>query len=253
MKNSDQWRPSKFTWKNGKLRGSRNAAELQLSSRLVADIVANYYQRYLTRYATGKLIDLGCGRVPFYGLYKDHVDSITCVDWENSVHQNPFLDLTCDLTQPLPFSDESFDTILLSDVLEHIPEPENLWKEMQRILRPEGRIILNVPFFYKLHEIPHDYLRYTEFALRRFAERNRLKVVLLTPMGGIPEVVSDLMAKLFYKIPFAGSILAMAVQSMCNLFIRTGPGRRISNKTAPQFPMGYFMVTMKVADGTHLD
>lgn len=245
MKNSDQWRPSKFTWKKGKLHGSRNTAELQLSSRLVADIVASYYQRYLTHYATGKLIDLGCGRVPFYGLYKDRVDSVTCVDWENSVHQNPFLDLTCDLTQPLPFPDGSFDTILLSDVLEHIPEPENLWREMQRILRPEGRIILNVPFFYKLHEIPHDYYRYTEFALRRFAAKCNLNVVVLEPMGGIPEIVADLSAKLSYKIPGAGKMLSVASQLICRLFLKTALGRKTSQKTSSQFPLGYFMVAMK--------
>jgi SAM-dependent methyltransferase len=40
------------------------------------------------------------------------------------------LDFECDLTKPLPFADGEFDTIILSDVLEHVPQPERLWSEI---------------------------------------------------------------------------------------------------------------------------
>ena len=76
----------------------------------------------------------------------------------------------------LPFGDSEFDTIILSDVLEHIPVPEHLWKEMARILSRNGKIIMNVPFYYCLHEAPHDCSRYTEFALRRFVEMSGLRL-----------------------------------------------------------------------------
>lgn len=249
MKNIQQWRPSKFIFRDGVLRGSRNPYDLQVSSRLVADIVASYYQKYLPAYAKGNLIDLGCGKIPLYAMYKDHVDSTTCVDWEHSVHQNPFLDQTCDLNETLPFPDKTFDTILLSDVLEHISEPVKLWYEMERILRPGGSLVLNVPFFYKLHEIPHDYFRYTEFALRKFAANCNLNIVVLEPMGGIPEIATDLLAKLFYKIPLAGKMLSVASQVMCRLFLKTAVGRKTSRKTSAQFPLGYFLVAVKQASG----
>lgn len=245
MRNIDQWRPSKFIFRKGKLIGSRNPTDLQVSSRLVADIVAHYYQLYLPHYAKGNLVDLGCGRVPLYGLYKDYIATATCVDWEYSVHQNPFLDQTCDLTDTLPFPNKSFDTVLLSDVLEHIAEPENLWREIERILRPGGHLILNVPFFYKLHETPHDYFRYTEYAIRRFAEKTGLEVVVLEGMGGIPEIVTDLLAKLSYKLPLIGPPLASALQSMCKILVKEGPLKKISRKTRAQFPLGYFFVGRK--------
>src|SRR5688572_16852316 len=135
MKNIDQWQPSKFIFKNDRLQGSRNPSDLNISSRLVADIVASHYQQYLKVYATGILVDLGCGKVPLYGAYKDHVKSNICVDWENTLHKNPFLDKSCNLNEKLPFGDQEFDTILLSDVLEHIYEPQLLWHEMERILK----------------------------------------------------------------------------------------------------------------------
>lgn len=245
MKHTEQWRPSKFTFSNGRLRGSRNPSDLQVSSRLVADIVASYYQKYLPKYAKGDLIDLGCGKVPLFQMYKDHVASVTCVDWENSMHKNPFLDQTCDLNDSLPFPDKSFDTILLSDVLEHISDPENLWREMGRIVRPGGMLIMNVPFYYKLHEIPYDFFRYTEYALRRFASKANFEIVVLEAMGGIPEIVTDLLSKLFFKVPLIGGALATVAQSFCSVIVKRGPGRKISDKTRAQFPLGYFLVAEK--------
>ena len=91
-----------------------------------------------------------------------------CVVLENTLHKSEYLDFECDMKKVLPFMDGELDTIILSDVLEQIPQPEHLWKEMSRILSIGGKIIMNVPFYYWLHEGPHDYYRYTEFALRRF-------------------------------------------------------------------------------------
>lgn len=245
MKNIDQWYPSKFIYKNGKLRGSRDPSELQIPSRLAADIVAHHYQEYLKLYASGNLADLGCGKVPLYAAYKDYVKSNTCVDWENTLNKNPFIDQHCDLNGSLPFGDQEFDTILLSDVLEHISEPENLWLEMGRILKPGGNLILNVPFFYKIHEIPHDYYRYTEFALRRFAKNGGFRIVLLKPMGGIPEILADLTAKTIVNLPVMGKVLAEIIQRIARVFVKTGFGRRLSEKTSVQYPLGYFMVLEK--------
>ena len=50
---------------------------------------------------------------------------VQCIDWANSLHGSDYLDKVCDLTGTIPYPDGSFDTILLSDVLEHLPEPMN--------------------------------------------------------------------------------------------------------------------------------
>jgi SAM-dependent methyltransferase len=245
MKNIDQWYPSKFIYKNGKLKGSRNSVELQIPSRLLADIVADHYHQYLKYHATGKLIDLGCGKVPLYEAYKGLVDLNICVDWENTFHKNPFIDKTCDLNDRLPFDDGEFDTVLLSDVLEHIATPETLWNEMSRILRPRGKLILNVPFYYKIHEMPHDYYRYTEFALRRFAINNGFHVLLLKPMGGVPEIMTDLAAKMLVNVPLVGKVSAMLIQYICQVFLNTRTGKKLSSKTGVHYPVGYFLVAEK--------
>lgn len=245
MKNRDRWQPTKFVYRRGKLVASRDRKELRVGSRLIANLTAGLYDKYLRQYAKGKLLDLGCGKVPLYVAYKDHVTDIICVDWENTEHRNEYLDIECDITKTLPFASEEFDTIILSDVLEHIPQPEHLWKEMSRILSPDGRIIMNVPFFYWLHARPHDYQRYTEFALRRFVDNSGLKLILIEPIGGSPEIVADIFAKHIQLIPLIGKCLAIAIQSITLLFVRTALGKMISRKTAEIFPLAYFLIAEK--------
>ena len=81
---------------------SPNPDDVAVSSRLIADIVASYYDTYIRGYACGKLPDLGCGKVPLFDAYRDFVTQNICVDWGNSLHENEYLDLECDLTRTLP-------------------------------------------------------------------------------------------------------------------------------------------------------
>ena len=246
MKNANQWTPSKFVLRNGRLLASRDPREVGVGSRLVADRVAGVYEAHLPAHARGRLVDLGCGRVPLYEAYKDLVSENVCVDWGNSLHKSEHLDFECDLCGRLPFQDGEFNTILLSDVLEHVSEPEHLWTEMARILKPGGKLLLNVPFCYGVHEAPHDFYRYTEFALRRFAEMSGFRTIVLQPIGGAPEVLMDILAKHLQSIPLLGRPLASALQAITQALVRAGPGRKISEKTARSHPLGYFMVVERI-------
>lgn len=245
MKNKEHWVPSKFVFRHGKLKASRNKTEVGPGSRLMADIIASLYETYIPQYARGKLIDLGCGKVPLYHVYKNYITDNICVDWKNTLHRNKYLDVECDLTQPLPFHDHEFDTIILSDVLEHIPQPDLLWEEMARIIKNDGIAFINVPYYYWLHEAPHDYYRYTEFALRRFAGMNGFTVLLLKPIGGTPEILTDILAKHLQTVPLAGNAISEFLQSLTMAFIKTGIGRKISDKTSSHFPLGYFLIVQK--------
>jgi SAM-dependent methyltransferase len=245
MKNEDRWTPSKYVRRGGVWRASLDAAEVGVGSRLIADAVVAMYAEHLPQRARGALADLGCGKAPLYALYRPHASAVTLIDGPGSLHANPHLDLVADLNLPLPLADASFDTLVLSDVLEHIAQPEVLWPEMARLLRPGGRLLLNVPFLYGIHEQPHDYARYTGFALQRFAQRNGLAVQLLVPIGGSAAVLADLLAKHVAVLPLAGPALAQGLQAMVAWLARTGPGGSMEARTAQSWPLGYFMVAAK--------
>jgi SAM-dependent methyltransferase len=244
MRDPGSWQPSKFVYRRGKLIASRDSAEVAVSSRLMVDQVARCYDANLRRHAKGRLVDLGCGTVPLYRAYADFVTDVTCVDLGGTAHAR-HLDAECDLNEPLPFADQSFDTIVLSDVLEHIARPELLWAEMARILASGGEILVNVPFYYWIHAGPYDFYRYTEFALRRFVESAGLELIQLDAIGGAPEVLADIVAKTFAAVPLVGRPVAVAVQWTAQTVSSTRIGERISSVTSKTMPFGYFLIARK--------
>lgn len=247
MNNEAQWQPSKYVLRGGRWRASHDRRQLGVGSRVVADAVVACYETHLPRYAQGRLVDLGCGRAPLYALYRPCVAQVTCVDWAHSLHDNPYLDRLVDLNATLPFADGSFDTVILSDVLEHVADPQLLWHEMARILAPGGHVLLNLPFLYRIHEAPHDYARYTGFALKRFAAACSLDVLELEPVGGSLAVMADLLGKHLEQGGAVGRMLAAGVARLATHGLRTGWGRRVEQSSSAAFPLGYFMVAGKPA------
>jgi SAM-dependent methyltransferase len=248
MQRADEWSESKYVQRSGHWIASRDTGEVHRGSRLMGDRIVALYAEYLPQYARGRLADLGCGKVPLYGIYRSLVDEVTCVDWPNSPHASMHIDQPVDLGGPLPFDDAAFDTVVLSDVLEHVPDPELLWRQIARVLAPGGHALVNLPFLYGIHEAPHDYGRYTEFALRRFAEQVGLEVRLLSPIGGSLHVLADMIAKHLERVRVVGAPLAFLVQGVVSSLDRTARGQRLSRRTSEHFTLGYFMVVRRPLD-----
>lgn len=243
MKREDLWTPSKYVRLNGRLRASRDPNIVGIGSRLNVDRLGALFEEHLPTHCCGDLLDLGCGAVPLFGLYRPYAKSVTCVDWEGSLHTNPHIDLCCDLSQPLPLPSSGFDTVILSDVLEHLPNPDLLWDEMQRILRPDGKLILSVPFYYWLHEEPHDYYRYTRHALERYCRLHDFHVLIIVEVGGAPEILADIVAKLSMRfLGRTGRFVAIAVQRISSILDASRRWREFSKRSAGSFPLGYFLV-----------
>lgn len=245
MRNADKWVAGKYVLRNGKLSAARNAKELAVGSRLIASLVAKHYEHGIPAHARGRLVDLGCGKAPLYGFYREFVVHSVTVDWPFGRHGDQYLDHECDLNQTLPFADGHFDTIILSDVLEHVAEPQRLCAEMARILAPGGSVLLNVPFLYHLHEKPHDYYRYTDEGLRHLLRESGLSIVELTPIGGSPEVLATFLAKHLARRSLLGKAMAVMLQDATLWFVRTRIGRRISVRSSGKWPLGYFVVARK--------
>jgi SAM-dependent methyltransferase len=62
--------------------------------------------------------------------------------------------------------DGRFDFIVFNQVMEHLPEPFLALKELNRVLKPGGKLIYSAPLFYEEHEQPYDFFRYTQFGVR---------------------------------------------------------------------------------------
>ena len=85
----------------------------------------------------GMTLELGGGS----GNLKEYFPDAVCSD----VSFVPWLDAVLD-AQKLPFKDESIDSIVLFDVLHHLMSPAQFFREAERVLKPEGRIVLMEPY-----------------------------------------------------------------------------------------------------------
>jgi len=248
VNNKLDWKESKYIFKGKHIFASSDARHLSPKSWLVANCIARCYQESFPLYCKGHLLDLGCGKVPYYKAYKDYVSECTCVDWPNSLHTNIHLDMEWDLNNRLPLDSGNYDTILMSDVLEHIYNPHQLLSECQRILKINGYLMMNVPYLYWIHEQPFDYYRYTKFALLRMAEDAGFHVCVLKEVGGGLEVFADLTAKCSAAIPLFGSVIGWLVQHSVWHFSRMRLGKALVNKSSKLVPLGYFCVFQKITN-----
>lgn len=147
------------------------------------------------KYAKGKLIDLGCGIKPYESVFKTFVDSYFGVDLVETASSNygelTKADLYVDICQT-GLKSESFDTVLSTQVLEHIYETKKYLAECYRLLKKGGFTIFTVPQSYECHAKPYDYYRFTEFSLKKRFEEEGFEVIELYPLEGAYAAIQQL-------------------------------------------------------------
>lgn len=128
---------------------------------------------------SGKVLDLGGTRNAEYHSFLQGTFDITTVNMDESASP----DLLHNLETPVPYPDESFDHVLLINVLEHIFEYRQLLREAVRIVRPGGSVVIVVPFLFPIHPSPSDYWRFSKQTLEKECVSAGLAIEILLPLG----------------------------------------------------------------------
>lgn len=232
--------------KNGKIKINHHKTQSILLNNLHVDLLLRS-----RKYIKGFLLDAGCGEKPYSLIYEDLVEKSIGCDVEYCIHEQTEVDVFATLDK-LPFENDTFDTILCTNVLEHVSESVKGFSELARVLKRNGYIIISVPFLYPLHEAPHDYYRYTVYGLKHQLERNSLEIVHFVPLGGIGMlllVYFHLFLCKFLKMKTAASLgcvlqeITYSIYKKCclNRIIKKGVEKELSKTISS----GYFVIAKK--------
>jgi SAM-dependent methyltransferase len=123
----------------------------------------------MARECRGRTLDAGSGRGAWRRAILAYADACDSVDLEPRGDDRPTW--TGDLMHMPQVPSAHYDTVVCHQVLEHLPDPGLALSELRRVLAPGGRLIISAPHLSRLHELPHDYFRYTPNGLRALLDR----------------------------------------------------------------------------------
>lgn len=150
----------------------------------------------------GKMLDFGCGTKPYKHLF-NHVSDYIGVDFEGggNVYEKKDVEFFYNGHQ-LPFDDHTFDSALATEVFEHIFNIDEILGEINRVLKPGGRLLLTCPFLWPEHEQPWDYARYSSFGIKALLEKHGFRVIKQGKTGNyIVGIYQLFVLFIYYLIP----------------------------------------------------
>lgn len=145
----------------------------------------------------GRLLDVGCGRRPYAELAIG-VQEYVGLDMPTTMHGTNRVDVLGSAVS-LPFDNCVFDSLVCTEVLEHVPEPALALQEFVRVMRPGGVMVLTVPLSEQLHEEPHDYYRFTRHSLQHLLQQCGLRIQTIYERGGAWLEISYRTSSLLYS------------------------------------------------------
>ena len=141
---------------------------------------------------SGKLLDFGCGSKPYESLFSNVTEYIG-LDFESEGHShtNEHIDVLYD-GKKIPFDNEHFDAVFSSEVFEHIFNIDEILPEINRVMKKGSKILITCPFVWPEHEVPVDYARYTQFALKHLLEKHGFTILSLDKSGDFTSAICQM-------------------------------------------------------------
>ena len=185
--------------------------KVALSKRFTRQGIDGFLRREL-RGVGGTVLDLGAGLRPFAGLLPGKTIAL-------DYRPRPDVDVLGDAHR-LPFSDATVDAIVCTEVFEHLLDPPAAARELMRVLKPGGKLVLTTRFCFPLHERPADHWRFTPYTLARlFAPLNPI----VLPQHSAYHTLLVLIVRLVMEPTRLNRVLSPPVLALCALLWEIEP------------------------------
>jgi len=160
------------------------------------------------------VLDAGAGDSP-YRQYFAHATSEATDHCERDAHQYQHVNYACDLTS-IPVAANRYHLVLCTQVLEHVLYPREVLKELNRVLKPGGKLWISAPLFFEEHEVPHDFFRYTRYAWDHMLREAGFTIERLDWVSGYFGTLSHQLNTARHSLPsrpsdYGGGVIGWAV------------------------------------------
>jgi SAM-dependent methyltransferase len=186
------------------------------------------------RCARGRMLDVGCGNKPFEETFRGSVSAHFGCDVVQSSESRA--DVICPATN-LPFRDESYGTVLITQVIEHVADHQAMLREAFRVLEDDGVLILSGPMYWPLHEEPHDFFRFTEHGFRFILQKIGFESIEIVNNGGKWALCGQVLIHTITNTRLSRPILIRGINRLFAYLDDTHPSR--------DNPMNYVVVARK--------
>lgn len=169
----------------------------RLSSTAInkSDLYYLHYKPYhqdlfcmIRKYSKGDVLDIGCGNKPYEPIFKGLINKyVGCDIIQSNLNK-------VDVLSPankIPLNDNSFDTVISTQTIEHVEDYQGLVNEAYRLLKPNSYFILSGPFNWQLHEEPYDFFRFSQHGFEYVVKKAGFELIEIKENGGMWSVVGQ--------------------------------------------------------------
>lgn len=168
---------------------------------------------YLAKYVSGKTLDFGAGSAKYKGLITPHASEYITFDMVPGDN----IDVVGDATNT-PFPKDFFDTVISTQMLEHVEKPWIVVGEIKRILKPGGICIITAPFMIPFHADPYDFFRYTKEGLESLFKNESFQIIESGCYGKTPSVLAEM---IHFSLFSHYKVLPKLKRQLRNILMRT--------------------------------
>ena len=196
----------------------------------------------------GQVLEAGAGGSPFGRHFRELADQWITLDIQDRYGD---IDLLSDVQDMPEVESDSFDVVICTQVLEHLPAPGDALQEIRRVLKNDGILILSAPHLSMIHEAPHDYFRFTRFGLERLCRDDGLVPRRIEATGGIVAFLLHplraVLLSLAYPIPGVRNV-ALAFNELVLVPLTVLVDRYLGLRGV--FPLDYVVVAESAPDSS---
>lgn len=142
----------------------------------------------------GRVLDLGAGSAKYKEMILQKASEYRSCD----AVKNKNIDDICDVLN-LSYPQESFDTVISTQVMEHVNNPYKIAEQIYKVLKPGGKVIVTAPFLIPMHSDPGDYFRFTAGGLCEIFKQSGFTVIESGHYGGFFIVLSEMIHFSFFN------------------------------------------------------